>query len=63
MQPTQHTTVTECSDAQTASTEAAANACGIAFLRALSVLRDIDSLDVEAFQDIFDEFLAEQQEF
>ena len=64
VQPTQHTTATETSDAQTASAEAAAHACGIAFLRALSVLRDIDApVDLDAFQDNFDEFLAEQQEF
>ena len=53
----------ETSDAQTASMEAAAHACGIAFLRALSVLRDIDApVDLDAFQDNYDEFLAEQQE-
>ena len=40
MQPTQHTTATETSDAQTPNTEAAANACGIAFIRALNVLRE-----------------------
>jgi hypothetical protein len=63
VQPTQHTTATETSEAQTADTEAAARACGIAFLRALSVLRDIDApVDLAAFQDNFDEFLAEQQE-
>ena len=63
VQPTQHTTATETFDAQTADTEAAAHACGIAFLRALSVLRDIDApVDLDAFQDNFDEFLAEQQE-
>lgn len=63
VQPTQHTTATETSEAQTANTEAAAQACGIAFLRALIVLRDIDApLDLEAFQDTFDQFLLEQQE-
>jgi hypothetical protein len=63
VQPTQHTTATEISDAQTANTEAAAHACGIAFIRALSVLRESDGpVDLDAFQDDFDAFLAEECE-
>lgn len=43
--------------------EAAAYACGIAFLLALTVHLEIDApVDLDAFQDDFDEFLAEQQE-
>lgn len=61
MQPTQHTTATEISDVQTTNVEAAANACGIAFIRALNVLRESDGpVDLNAFQDDFDAFLAEE---
>lgn len=63
VQPTQHTTATETSAAQTPNTEAAANACGIAFIRALNVLREsAGPVDLAAFQDDFDAFLAEEWE-